>query len=74
MAPFAPFLAERMYQSLPKTSGAAKSVHLCDYPTPNESMIQTLLEQAVARMQSVILLGRQKRNQAKVKTKFPSPT
>ena len=71
MAPFAPFLAERMYQSLPKTSGAAKSVHLCDYPTPNESMIQTLLEQAVARMQSVILLGRQKRNQAKVKTKFP---
>ena len=34
-------------------------------------LIQTLLEQA-ARMQSVILLGRQKRNQAKEKTKFPS--
>ncbi|MEM6583188.1 MAG: DUF5915 domain-containing protein, partial [Pseudomonadota bacterium] len=34
-------------------------------------LIQPLLEQAVNRMQHIILLGRQKRNQEKVKTKYP---
>ena len=71
MAPFAPFLAERLYQALPKRSNAPLSVHLCRYPAPDHERIQPLLEQAVARMQSVVLLGRQKRNQAKIKTKFP---
>ncbi|MFZ9585844.1 MAG: DUF5915 domain-containing protein, partial [Pseudohongiellaceae bacterium] len=33
--------------------------------------IQPVLEAAVARMQAIILLGRQKRNQVKIKTKTP---
>ena len=47
------------------------SVHLCAYPEPNETRIKPLLEQAVTRTQHIILLGRQKRNQAKVKIKYP---
>ncbi|MFT4797518.1 MAG: isoleucyl-tRNA synthetase, partial [Candidatus Azotimanducaceae bacterium] len=73
MAPFTPFLSESIYRSLkrylPETE--AESVHLCAYPVATEQLIQPMLEQAVTRMQHIILLGRQKRNQEKVKTKFP---
>ena len=73
MAPFAPFLSETIYQSLRKLSNSDQpsSVHLCLYPESNNNRIKPLLEQAVTRMQHIILLGRQKRNQEKVKTKYP---
>jgi isoleucyl-tRNA synthetase len=72
MAPFAPFLAETLYQAMPKTKHAPLSVHLCTYPEPDSDRINPLLETAVTRMQHVILLGRQKRNQDKVKIKYPT--
>ncbi len=75
MAPFAPFLAEHLYQKLLglAASPGADSVHLCDYPTADEALIQPLLEEAVTRLSHIILLGRQRRNQVKVKTKVPLP-
>jgi isoleucyl-tRNA synthetase len=75
MAPFAPFLAEHIYQQLlpyrPLDSTPPLSVHLCVYPKPDPYLIHPALEAAVARMQNIILLGRQKRNQVKIKTKVP---
>ncbi len=72
MAPFTPFLSESIFQALKNYQPEAPaSVHLCTYPVADESLIQPLLEQAVSRMQHIILLGRQKRNQEKVKTKYP---
>jgi len=73
MAPFAPFLSETIYQALKEYAPESlpDSVHLCSYPEANTSRIKPLLEQAVTRMQHIILLGRQKRNQEKVKTKYP---
>lgn len=72
MAPFAPFLAEHLFQELNKLGLQAKeSVHLCDYPKSDEKFIDLTLEDAVDRMQQVVLLGRQKRNLAKVKVKIP---
>lgn len=73
MAPFAPFLSETLYQALRQFSvePMPESVHLCRYPQASEARIKPLLEEAVTRMQHIILLGRQKRNQEKVKTKFP---
>ena len=71
MAPFAPFLAESIYRDLPLGKNEPESVHLCHYPTANSSMIDPILEQAVTRMQHIVLLGRQKRNQAKIKIKYP---
>ena len=73
MAPFTPFLSETIYQTLKSHSKSNQpaSVHLCTYPEPNHDRIKPLLEQAVTRLQHIILLGRQKRNQEKVKTKYP---
>ncbi len=75
LAPFAPFLSEHVYQELKTFSPAVDerkhSVHLCSYPESEDVYIQPALEAAVARMQSIILLGRQKREQVKIKTKIP---
>ena len=74
MAPFAPFFSEHIYRELralnPNSSDEI-SVHLCDYPVADESKINTMLEAAVDRMNQIILLGRQKRNQVKIKVKTP---
>jgi isoleucyl-tRNA synthetase len=72
MAPFAPFLSEYLFQQMRKLGGFPEaSIHLCTYPEPEEKYIDETLEDAVDRMQQVILLGRQKRNQQKVKVKIP---
>ncbi len=72
MAPFAPFLSEYLYLELDKLkSSNIESVHLCDYPIHDEALRSSVLEDAVKRMQEVILLGRQKRIQEKVKVKIP---
>jgi isoleucyl-tRNA synthetase len=72
MAPFTPFLSEHIYQELKKLGELPKeSVHLCSYSEHNESKIHKTLEDAVGRMQQVILLGRQKRVQGGVKVKTP---
>ncbi len=72
MAPFAPFLSEHLYQELKNFSNESiESVHLCYYPEHHESLRSSVLEDAVKRMQEVILLGRQKRIQEKVKVKIP---
>ncbi|MCB1692886.1 MAG: isoleucine--tRNA ligase [Pseudomonadales bacterium] len=74
MAPFAPFLAETIFQEFKAFSDhLPESVHLCTYPEPEPRLIDETLERAVTRMQHVILLGRQKRNQEKIKTKYPLP-
>ncbi len=74
MAPFTPFLSEYLYRELAALSGAAPSpasVHLCDYPGPEESFIKPELEAAVDRMQQVVLLGRQKREDVKIGIRTP---
>jgi isoleucyl-tRNA synthetase len=72
MAPFAPFLAEHIYQELKAFGGETEeSVHLCAYPEEREELVNATLEVAVGRMQQVVLLGRQKRIQESVKVKTP---
>jgi isoleucyl-tRNA synthetase len=75
MAPFTPFLAEHLYQQLCQLSPSATelpdSVHLCSYPQADARWIDPPLEAAVTRMQQIILLGRQQRNEAKIKVKTP---
>ncbi|NIP14763.1 MAG: isoleucine--tRNA ligase [Pseudomonadales bacterium] len=74
MAPFAPFLAEHVYQQLSALGGGQakpESVHLCDYPEPEEALIRSELEEAVDRMQQVVLLGRQKREEVKIGLRTP---
>ncbi|MBC7430129.1 MAG: class I tRNA ligase family protein, partial [Bacteriovorax sp.] len=72
MAPFSPFFSEYVFQEMRKMNPAEPlSVHLCEYPMPNNYLINSDLEVAVGRMQQIILLGRQKRNQVQIKVKTP---
>ena len=83
MAPFAPFLSEHIFLSLSRLDegaaeeavggegDAAPSVHLLDYPKAVETLMNPLLEVAVARMQRVILLARRKREEVKIGLRTP---
>ncbi|GLQ74363.1 isoleucine--tRNA ligase [Vibrio penaeicida] len=74
MAPFAPFLSEHVYQELKGYSQESEqplSVHLCDYPQPNTEAKKLELENSVERFKHLVVMGRQKRNEMKVKTKTP---
>ena len=74
MAPFAPFLSEHLYQALAELAGQSaqpNSVHLCDYPEAESVEVKPGLETAVERMQQVILLGRQKREEVKIGLRTP---
>ena len=74
MAPFAPFLSEYLYQALAELAGQSaqpNSVHLCDYPEAESVKVKPGLETAVERMQQVILLGRQKREEVKIGLRTP---
>ncbi len=76
MAPFTPFLADAIYTNLVslQEAGANESVHLESFPDYDESQVDTRLEDAVTRMQRVILLGRSLRNERKVKVRIPLQT
>lgn len=73
LAPFAPFLSEYIYRELQPFdhSDRNESVHLCSYPETQAEKINPKLESAVERLQQIILLGRQKRVQEKIKVKIP---
>ena len=72
MAPFAPFLSEYIFRELQHFGGIEEeSVHLVSYPLAEARLINPILEDAVDKMQQVILLGRQKRNQVQIKVKTP---
>lgn len=66
MAPIAPFYADRLYLDLVNAdmqTGEAKSVHLADFPSYNEQLIDTHLEtcmQLAQQISSMILALRRK--------------
>lgn len=68
MAPFAPFLSEHIYLLLCPDK---ESVHLESYPQAKKEFIDVDLERGVELMEEIILLGRQIREQEKVKVKIP---
>ena len=72
MAPFAPFFADYCYLELQEhSSQLAQSVHLESFSDSNEKQKSSILEKAVNLMNQIIILGRQKRNQEKIKVKTP---
>ena len=75
LAPFIPFLAERIYQDLVRAvaPAAPDSVHLCDYPEPEPSRRDAPLEEAMATVRRLVALGRAARGHAKLKVRQPLP-
>jgi isoleucyl-tRNA synthetase len=71
IAPFVPFLAERIWTQLVDTTKHEESVHLCDYPVADESQIDELLSRRMKTMREIVSLGRNARMGAKLKVRQP---
>lgn len=72
-APFVPFMAEEMYQNLVRSvdKNAPESIHLCDFPSADKSLIDGELEANMGRVLSIVVLGRSARNAAAIKNRQP---
>ncbi|KAJ2163188.1 isoleucine--tRNA ligase [Coemansia sp. RSA 552] len=77
MAPFTPFVTETMYQSLKAYlpegyfAGDARSLHFVPFPEAREEYFDAEIERAMARMQTVIELGRVVRERNNISLKIP---
>jgi isoleucyl-tRNA synthetase len=73
IAPVNPFLAESLYQNLVVKTGAGgpASVHLCDYPVPDPSFVESQLSGDVNALLRLTQLGLAARNMAKIKVRQP---
>lgn len=66
-APFIPFITETMYQNLTGNL----SVHLEDFPVTNKNLIDEKLEEEMNLVRDLISLGRQTRENTKIKVRQP---
>ena len=73
LAPFTPFIAERVWQDLfrPTEQSAPESVHLAQWPTVDDSAIDTELAEQMALVRRVVELGRAARASSSVRTRQP---
>ncbi len=72
-APMVPFITEDIYRNLVCSvdKNAPESVHLCDFPLVKASWILPELEEEMADVLQVVVLGRACRNQANIKNRQP---
>ena len=70
-APYIPFMTESIYQNLVAgiVPGAPESVHLCDFPAADESLIDAKLESEMDEAAAAVQLGRACRNAANIKVR-----
>jgi isoleucyl-tRNA synthetase len=73
LAPYTPFIAERVWQDLfrPTDANAPTSVHLAAWPTPDESEIDDDLAGQMALIRRIVELGRAARASSSVRTRQP---
>ena len=72
-APMIPFMTENIYQNLVRNvdKTAPESIHLCDFPTVNEQLIDTDLEEKMNKVLEIVVLGRAARNGSSLKNRQP---
>ena len=72
-APMIPFMTEDIYQNIVRrvNPDAPESIHLCDFPACNESMIDRELEKDMEAVLDIVVLGRAARNTANIKQRQP---
>ena len=72
-APMIPFMTEDIYRNLVCSidSSAPESVHLCDYPEVHEEWIDKELEENMAHLLDIVVMGRACRNAANIKNRQP---
>jgi isoleucyl-tRNA synthetase len=69
-APFTPFISESIYRNL-RGADMPASVHLCDFPEADATARDPGLEHRMARVQTVVTLGRQLRTEHDLKVRQP---
>lgn len=67
IAPIVPFVSEEIYQKLT----GKESVHLADFPNYDEDLIDEKLETKMDLVRSLISIGRNVREEAKIKVRQP---
>ena len=72
-APMIPFMTEDIYRNLVCSidPSAPESIHLCDFPTVDEKMIDKDLEKAMDEVLKIVVMGRACRNSANIKNRQP---
>ena len=72
-APMIPFMTEEIYRNLVCSidKNAPESIHLCDFPEVNLSMIDKNLEDAMDEVLNIVVMGRACRNNANIKNRQP---
>ena len=73
ISPILPFVSETIYQNLVRNSekDSKQSVHICDYPIPDEFFIDLDLIRNVDALKKLVELGRSARNQSNQKIRQP---
>ncbi|MBP7992348.1 MAG: class I tRNA ligase family protein, partial [Candidatus Magasanikbacteria bacterium] len=66
MAPFTPFVAEKVYQEI---SGSTESVHLEMWPEPNEKLVNSTVLEQMEVVRKVVEMGLSLRSEAGVKVR-----
>jgi len=72
-APMIPFMAEQIYRNLVCSidKQAPESVHLCDFPDVDETLVDKELEKDMESVLKTVVLGRAARNTAGIKNRQP---
>jgi isoleucyl-tRNA synthetase len=73
LAPFVPFVTEQIYQNLVRNinANAPLSVHLCDWPLVDASLIDEKLTSETHLVMRVVGLGRAAREKSQIKVRQP---
>ncbi len=73
IAPLMPYVAEELYQNLVRAHdmSAPPSVHLCDWPQADASLIDRALNDEVRLVMRIVSLGRSARSKAQIKVRQP---
>ncbi|MCK5329273.1 MAG: class I tRNA ligase family protein, partial [Candidatus Latescibacteria bacterium] len=72
IAPIMPFFSEEIYRNLTLSDPSTpESVHLCDYPEPNETLLDEVLMEDMASVIRIVSLGRAARKNAGLKVRQP---
>ena len=68
-----PFMTEDIYQNLVRgiDRDAPESIHLCDYPSVKTEWIDRTLEEDMAHLLEIVVMGRACRNAASMKNRQP---
>ena len=72
-APMVPFMTEEIYRNLVCSTdkNAPESIHLCDFPTVCEEVIDKKLEEDMETVLETVVIGRSCRNTANIKNRQP---